>query len=139
MQRGAAAQKKSRRKEIKEWGDIFIYSIEQSLAAGRKRLFILAAAFLPSARIRLHLSSRFSLSLYLERGRFLRTRLLHSHTPARVYELFNIYCAPLKAILYGHCLPLNSVAQGGFKGAAQHRLSIAPAQARIITIFMILS
>jgi hypothetical protein len=64
--------------------------------------------------------------------------LLHSHTPARVYELFNIYCAPLKPILYGHCLPLNSVAQGGFKGAAQHRLSIAPAQARIITIFMIL-
>jgi hypothetical protein len=61
----ARRHKKSRRKEIKEWGDIFIYSIEQSLAAGRKRLFILAAAFLPSARIRLHLSSRFSPSLYI--------------------------------------------------------------------------
>jgi hypothetical protein len=141
----ARRQKKSKRKEIKEWGDIFIYSIEQSLAAGRKRLFILAAAFLPSAHTAPFIISLFSLYIWSAAAFYALysgSSLLHSHTPARVYELFNIYCAPLKPILYGHCLPLNSVAQGGFKGAAAAAPTLdrpSPSTKRIITIFMILS
>lgn len=90
--------------------------------SGEETIIYPGRSFLPTST---HLSSRFS--LYIWSGAYtaafyaLGSSLLHSHTPPRVYELFNIYCAPLKPILYGHCLALNSVAQGGFKGAAAAR------------------
>jgi len=112
MQRGAAKNGAHKKREIKEWGATYLFIL---LKKSREETIIYPGHFLPAAPF---------IIFYLELGCFLRTPYILSRlfalphaAAAYLYELFNIYCAPLKLILYGRRW-LNSVAQGII--AAQH-------------------